>query len=233
LQNSRNNYSAWIMKQARQPQAVADFIHKMGIHSYIDPVPALALGSSEVSLYEMIGAYGTFANRGVFTEPVFVTRIEDRMGNVLSNFTPRTSDAISPQTATTMLQMLRKVVDGGTAGRIRGMYALQGEIGAKTGTTQNSSDGWFMGVTPKLVGGAWVGAEDRSVHLVRTATDGARQALPIFAGFLQKVYADPKLDVGPEDTFTIPVGTTLYRCGSEQPSDGEVVEQRNDDDFFD
>ncbi len=131
LANSRNNYSAWIMKQARQPQAVADFIHKMGIRSTIDPVPALCLGTPDVSLYEMVGAYGTFANRGVFTEPTFVTRIEDRQGNVLATFTPQTSDAISEQTAYTMLDMLKNVVTSGTAQRVRWQnllwYCLQSE----------------------------------------------------------------------------------------------------------
>ena len=213
LANSRNNYSAWIMKQAQQPQAVADFIHKMGIRSAIDPVPALCLGTPDVSLYEMVGAYGTFANRGVFTEPLFVTRIEDRQGNVLANFTPHTSDAISEQTAYTMLDMLKNVVNGGTAGRLRGMYRFTGEMGGKTGTSQNSSDAWFMGVTPQLVAGAWVGAEDRSVHLYSSA-DGARQALPIFAGFMTRVYANPSLGVTQTDQFPLPVGTVVYNCDS-------------------
>ena len=119
LANSRNNYSAWIMKQARQPQAVADFIHKFGIRSYIDPVYALCLGTSDFSLFELVGAYGTFANRGVHVDPIFVTRIEDRHGNVLANFTSPSQDAISEQSAYTMLGLLKRVVNAGTAGRIR------------------------------------------------------------------------------------------------------------------
>ena len=228
LAQSRNNYSAWIMKQANQPQAVADFIHKLGIHSYIDPVYALALGTPDVSLFEMVGAYGTYANRGVFTEPIFVTRIEDRQGNMLATFTPQTSDAISEQTAYTMLDMLKKVVTSGTAGRVRWMYGINGEVGGKTGTSQNNSDGWFMGVTPKLVSGAWVGAEDRSVRLY-TEADGARQALPIFAGFMNKVYADPSLGITQEDKFPIPVGTVVYNC-NDSSSSGVLIE-RNDDGF--
>ncbi|MCD8185954.1 MAG: transglycosylase domain-containing protein, partial [Rikenellaceae bacterium] len=165
LQQSRNNYSAWIMKQAKQAQPVADYIHKLGIRSYIDPVPALCLGSADVSLFEMVGAYATYANQGVHTEPLFVTRIEDRQGNLLSTFTPQSTDAISAQTAFTMLNMLKNVVTHGTAARINWMYHLKGpedgDIGGKTGTSQYNSDGWFIGVTPKLVAGGWVGAEDR------------------------------------------------------------------------
>jgi penicillin-binding protein 1A len=231
LANSRNNYSAWIMKQARQPQAVADFIHKMGIRSWIDPVPALCLGTSDFSLYEMVGAYGTFANRGVFTEPIFVTRIEDRQGNMLATFTPQTSDAISEQTAYTMLDMLKNVVNGGTAGRLRGMYRFTGEMGGKTGTTNENSDAWFMGVTPKLVAGGWVGAEDRSVHLYNDA-DGARQALPIFAGFMTRVYANPSLGITQADQFPLPVGTVVYNCDSDNdPVSSGYILDRGDDGF--
>ena len=230
LQNSRNNYSAWIMKQAKQPQAVADFIHKLGIKSYIDPVPSLCLGSVDISLYEMVGAYTTYANQGVHSEPIFVTRIEDRQGNLLSTFTQKTSVAISEQTAYTMLGMLRKVVDGGTAGRIRGQFQIRGEIGGKTGTSQNNANGWFIGVTPKLVAGGWVGAEDQSVNLVSSA-DGARQALPIFGAFMNKVYADKTLGISMEDRFSIPIGATIYNCSKEENS--STLIQRNDDDFFD
>jgi penicillin-binding protein 1A len=231
LQHSRNNFSAWIMKQARQPQAVADYIHKLGIRSYIDPVPSLCLGSADVSLFEMVGAYATYANAGVHTEPLFVTRIEDRQGNVLSTFTPKTTDAISEQTAYTMLGMLRKVVDGGTAQRIRWRHNITGEIGGKTGTSQNNSDGWFLGVTPKLVAGGWVGAEDRSVNLASEA-DGARQALPIFGAFMNKVYADKTLGISMEDTFAVPPGAAAYRCIGEEFPSGEVIE-RSGDEFFD
>jgi penicillin-binding protein 1A len=232
MANSRNNYSAWIMKQARQPQAVANFIHQMGIRSMIDPVPALCLGTPDVSLYEMVGAYGTFANRGVRTEPIFVTRIEDRQGNVLETFTPQTSEPISEQTAYTMLDMLKHVVDAGTAARLRGTYNMvSGKVGGKTGTSQNSSDAWFMGVTPHLVAGAWVGAEDRSVHLYSGA-DGARQALPIFGGFMTKVYADPGLGITPTDDFLPPVGSVVYyNCNSGTGASAEPLLERDDDGF--
>ena len=213
LANSRNNYSAWIMKQARQPQAVAEYIHRMGIQSYIDPVYSLCLGTPDVSLFEMVGAYGTFANRGVFTDPIFVTRIEDRNGNVLATFAPALHDAISEQTAYTMLGMMKNVVTSGTAGRLRWMYKFTADMAGKTGTSQKNSDAWFMGVTPKIVAGAWVGGEDRSVHL-NSAADGARVALPIFAGFMRKVYDDPSLGVSESDQFPIPVGAVVYHPGT-------------------
>lgn len=229
LANSRNNYSAWIMKQAKQPAAVADFIHKMGIMSYIYPVYALCLGTPDFSLFEMIGAYGTYANRGVFTEPIFVTRIEDKYGNLITSFQPKTSDAISEQTAYTMLGMLKNVINAGTAGRLRGTYGFTGDMGGKTGTSQNNSDAWFIGVTPKLVAGAWVGGEDPSVGLWRRG-EGSALALPIFGEFMKKVYADPRLGITQDDKFPVPVGAVTYDCDPEQaPEDINP----DDDGFFD
>ena len=230
LANSRNNYSAWIMKQARQPQAVADYIHRMGIQSYIDPVYSLCLGTPDVSLFEMVGAYGTFANRGVFTDPIFVTRIEDRNGNVLATFAPSLHDAISEQIAYTMLGMMKNVVTSGTAGRLRWMYKFTADMAGKTGTSQKNSDAWFMGVTPKIVAGAWVGGEDRSVHL-NSAADGARVALPIFAGFMRKVYDDPSLGVSESDQFPIPVGAVVYECSEEEGNQSAIIQEQ--DEFFD
>lgn len=230
LANSRNNYSAWIMKQAKQPVAVADFIHKMGIRSYIDPVYALCLGTPDVSLYEMVSAYATFANRGVYTDPIFVTRIEDRHGNLIASFTPTSNDAVSEQTAYTMLDMLKNVVNAGTAGRLRWMFKFTGDMGGKTGTSQNNSDAWFIGVTPKLVAGAWVGGEDRSVHLYSRA-EGSVMALPIYGKFMQQVYADPKLGIKQTDTFPLPVGAVTYECDSEAAA--EPVPQEGGDEFFD
>ena len=229
LANSRNNYSAWIMKQARQPQAVAEYIHRMGIQSYIDPVYSLCLGTPDVSLFEMVGAYGTFANRGVFTDPIFVTRIEDRNGNVLATFAPALHDAISEQTAYTMLGMMKNVVTSGTAGRLRWMYKFKADMAGKTGTSQKNSDAWFMGVTPKIVAGAWVGGEDRSVHL-NSAADGARVALPIFAGFMRKVYDDPSLGVSESDQFPMPVGAVVYECSEEEGTESAVRQEQ--DEFF-
>lgn len=233
LARSRNNYSAWIMKQARQPEAVAEFIHKFGIKSYIDPVYALCLGTSDFSLFELVGAYGTFANRGVHIDPLFVTRIEDRHGNVLANFSAPAQDAISEQTAYTMLGMLKNVINAGTGGSIRGM-GIKADIGGKTGTSQKNSDAWFVGVTPKLVAGAWVGGEDRSIHL-SAGGEGSRIALPIFAKFMNKVYNDPRLGITQQDQFPTPIGAVSYDCAEESGHTQSPLSQpaSQTDEFFD
>ncbi len=210
LANSRNNYSAWIMKQS-SPEAMADLIHKMGITTWIDPVYSICTGSPEVTLFEMVGAFSTFANRGVHTKPMFVTRIEDKQGNVLSSFSPQTSDAISEKTAYTMLSMLQSNITAGTGGRLRYMYDITGEVGGKTGTTNNNSDGWFIAVSPKIVAGAWVGGEQRSTRLL-WGGEGGTVALPIFGRFMNKVYANPSLGVTKEDRFMPPVGVFEIEC---------------------
>lgn len=232
LANSRNNYSAWIMKQS-SPQAVADMIHKIGVTSSIDPVYAMCLGTPEVSVFEMAGAFSTFANRGVHTEPFFVTRIEDKQGNVLASFSPQTHDAISEQTAYTMLDMLKKVVTNGTGGRLRYMYKIMGDAGGKTGTTNNNSDAWFMGVTPQVVAGTWVGGEDPATHLISGA-DGSRIALPIFGIFMNKVYADRSIGITPTDTFMEPIGAIKYNCDPTEPGaqSGTQSASQHADEFF-
>ncbi len=212
---SRNNYSASIMKQAKQPAAVANFIHNLGIKSFIDPVPALCLGTSESNVFEMVGAYSTFVNQGVYTEPIFVTRIEDRQGNVISTFTPQSQDAISGKTAYTMLGMLQGVVNGGTASRLNWAYNMTGvQAGGKTGTSQKNRDAWFMCVTPRLVAGAWVGGEDQFVHLISRG-EGSVMALPIVGSFFEKVYANPNLDISRSDRFIRPSGAVTYNCNKE------------------
>ncbi len=229
MAHSRNNYSAWIMKQAKQAQAVADFIHIMGIRSYIDPVDALCLGTPDVTLMEMTAAYCTFVNRGVYTDPIFVTRIEDRQGNVIATFVPTSSDAVGEQTAYTMTGMLQNVVSGGTAGRLRWMYGFTGEMGGKTGTTQDSRDTWFMGVVPKLVAGTWIGGEDQSVHL-NSQAEGSVLSLPVFAEFMKMVYADPSLGITEADTFYRPPGAVDYRCENEYYPG--AANEEPDDEFF-
>lgn len=235
LAHSRNNYSAWIMKQAKEPQAVADFIHNMGIRSFIDPVPALCLGTSESSVFELTSAFTTFANQGVHTDPIFVTRIEDRQGNVISTFIPHSQDAISEETAWTMLGMLKHVVSGGTAGRLKWMYGFNDvEIGGKTGTSNKNRDAWFMGVTPNLVTGAWVGGEDQSVHLVSRG-EGSVVALPIVGEFLKQVYDNGKLGVTRNDKFARPAVVKVYDMDeslmqNERASENGISE---DDIFFD
>jgi penicillin-binding protein 1A len=199
LANSVNYISAWLMSQFK-PQPIVNIMKKMGIKSKIDPVPSLILGTSDITLYEMTAAYCTFANKGVYTQPLIVSRIEDRYGNVLATFRSDREEAISEETAYLMLNLLEGVVQGGTAGRLRFRYNLYNELGGKTGTTDNQSDGWFIGLAPALVSGGWVGGEVRSIHFGGIAMgQGATMALPIFGLYMQKVYADSvKLGIGKE-----------------------------------
>ncbi len=193
LANSINYISAYLIKQFG-PQAVADLAHRMGIVSKIDPTPSICLGTPEISVFEMVGANATFANKGTWIEPTFITRIEDKNGKVLADFAPRTEEVMSEEKSYVMLQLLKGVVEAGTGQRLRFKYKLNQPIAGKTGTTQNNSDGWFMGITPDLVSGCWVGAEDRAVHFDRTDQgQGASMALPIFAKYMQKVYADKSI----------------------------------------
>lgn len=238
LAMSRNNYSAWIMQQAGQPAAVADFIHRLGIKSYIDPTPALCLGTADVSLMEMVGTYTDYVNMGVHIEPIFVTRIEDKHGNILATFSTQSYDAISQQSAFDMLQLLQNVANRGTANRLRTVYKFTGEMGGKTGTTNNNSDAWFIGVTPKIVAGVWVGGEDRSVH-PSSRGEGGVMALPAFGIFLQKIYNDPSLGISESDSFVKPVGVTTNDCPGLLDEAGASVNEDVDrarydkDGFFD
>jgi penicillin-binding protein 1A len=207
LAHSVNNVSAWLVKQFPPQTIIDDIVKKMGFTSFIMPVPSIIFGVSDVSLYEMVGAFNTFTNKGVYIEPIFVTRIEDKNGNVISTFLPDQNEAISAQTAYLMINLLEGVVDGGTAIRLRATYNFKNEMGGKTGTTQNHSDGWYMGVLPKLTTGIWVGAEDRSIHFDKLALgSGANMALPIFGIYLQKIFNDPSLNIKPEDRFEKPPG---------------------------
>jgi penicillin-binding protein 1A len=204
LANSNNWISAFLIKRY-PPQSVVTMAHKMGITAELDPVPSLALGSSDISLYEMTGAFNTFANKGVYIKPLMIIRIEDKYGNVIESFVPEKQEAMSEETAYLMLDLLKGVVQSGTGIRLRTKYNLMNPIGGKTGTTQNQSDGWFMGITPDLTTGVWVGAEDRSIHF-RTLGLGAggNTALPIWALYMQKVLADPTLRISKGD-FEKPV----------------------------
>jgi penicillin-binding protein 1A len=205
LATSTNLITARVMKRIG-PQVVCEWAKKMGITSPLDCVPSLALGTTDLSVHELTGAYCTFANKGIYNEPMFVTRIEDRNGNVLATFSPQGREAISENTAYMMIDMLKGVVTepGGTGGRLRGRYHLNNEIGGKTGTTQNQSDGWFMGVTPYLVGGTWVGCADRRMRFRSLEYgQGASLALPIFGLFMQKVYGDSTIGL-PKDRFPVP-----------------------------
>ena len=205
LANSENYVSAWLMKQFN-PQSVIEVMQKMGIRSRIDPVNSVFLGTSDITLYELVGSYATFDNRGVYTEPIFVTRIEDKDSNVLLKFTPRIEEAISEENAYLMLNLLEGVVKEGTAGRLRWKYELMNQIGGKTGTTQNHSDGWFVGVTPNLVTGIWTGWEDRSIHFDNLGLgSGANMALPVFGLFMKKIYEDEMFGIMEADEFEPPL----------------------------
>jgi len=219
---SENNVTAWLMKQL-SPIAVVDLAHKMGITSYLDPVVSLCLGVADISLAEMTTAFSVFPNGGVYVEPIFVTRIEDKNGNLLARFSATKEEAISEETAYLMVNMLMGVVRGGTAARLRGTYLLMNEIGGKTGTSQNHSDAWFMGITPDLVAGVWVGGEDRSVRFRSMQLgQGAEAALPIFGLFMQKVYADKNINLT-QGPFARPINFDINLDCEDKNLSGNVV----------
>ena len=226
LANSENNISAWVLKQFT-PEAVAQMAHKMGITSFIDPVPSVFLGTAEITVKEMVAAYSFFANKGVYNSPLPVYRIEDKYGNVLQEFRPESREVITENTAYLMCNLLEGVVTGGTGVRLRYKYKLMNPMGGKTGTTQKHADGWFMGVTPDLVGGVWVGAEDRSIHFQNLANgQGASMALPIWAKFLLKAYADPRLKMS-DRPFDRPAGINKRLDCDDTISEAEVKEMNN------
>ncbi len=199
LANSNNWVSGQLIKKY-SPKAVVSMAHKMGVTSDIPAVYSIALGSCDLSLYEMVGAMSVFANKGIFNEPIFITRIEDKNGNLLQSFNPKSREAISEETAFLMVTLMKGVVEVGTGVRLRYKYGLTNPIAGKTGTTQNQSDGWFMGITPDLVSGIWVGCEDRAAHFRSiTLGQGANMALPIWAIFMQKIYSDPGLHLSQRD----------------------------------
>jgi penicillin-binding protein 1A len=199
LANSNNWISAYLIKRF-SPLSVVNMTRNLGIKSKIPAVPAIALGTPDLSLYEMVGAMNTFANKGVYIKPIFVTKIEDKNGNVLDRFVPEKTEALDNITAYKMIELMKGVVESGTGIRLRYKYGFNNPVAGKTGTTQNQSDGWFMGIVPELTTGVWVGNEDRSVHF-RTITlgQGANMALPIWALYMNKIYADPRLGIGRGD----------------------------------
>ena len=207
LAQSSNWISAYLMSKL-SPQQFVQLLHDYGINNPdIHPSMSLCLGPCEMTVAEMVCAYTTFANHGIRTAPMFVSRIEDNEGNVITNFQPRMNEVISEESANKMLVLLKGVVDGGTAGRLRYKYNFTGEIGGKTGTTNRNSDAWFMGFTPQLVSGCWVGGDDRDIHFDSMRMgQGATMALPIWAYFMKKVYRDKTLPYDPEAKFDLPEG---------------------------
>jgi penicillin-binding protein 1A len=207
LANSDNWVTAYLMGKLN-PYQLVRLIHSFGVQNrQIDPVVSLCLGPCEISVGEMVSAYTAFANHGIRTAPLFVTRIEDAEGNVLANFSPQVDEVISEESSYKMLTMLRAVINEGTGGRIRRVFGIQADMGGKTGTTNNNSDGWFMGFTPSLVSGVWVGGEERDIHFDRMADgQGAEMALPIWGLYMQKVYKDKSLGYSESERFQIPEG---------------------------
>ena len=203
LAQSNNWISAYLMNQFG-PNAVIAQARRMGVESPIDAVPAICLGVCDLKLIEMVGAMSTFANQGVYIKPMFITRIEDKNGNVIARFSPEESEAMSELTAYKMVELMKGVVQSGTGIRLRSYYGFNNPVAGKTGTTQKQSDGYFMGITPDLTTGVWVGAEDRSVHFRSTKLgQGSHTALPIWAIYMKKVYADKSLNISKGD-FTKP-----------------------------
>ena len=230
LAGSINYVTAWVMKQFG-PEAVINLVRRLGITSPIDAVPSIALGTPDISVYEMVAANATFANKGTYIQPTFISRIEDKNGKVLEEFFPTTDEVFSEEKAYAMIQLMRGVVDRGTGTRLRSRFNLRNEIAGKTGTTQNNADGWFMGLTPDLVAGCWVGGEERSVHFNSTNEgQGASMALPIWGKFFQKVYADPSLKISkngfvkPANMGDIELDCSVYDAQTEKDTPMEDLD---------
>jgi len=207
LQQSNNWISAYLMSKL-SPQAFVDLLHEYGIRNpEIHPSMALCLGPCDISVGEMASAYTAFVNHGIRVAHMFVTKIEDSEGNVIAEFQPRMNEVISEESAHKMIYMLKGVVDGGTASRLRYKYNLKGDIAGKTGTTNNNSDAWFVGITPTLVNACWVGGDDRDIHFTSMAMgQGAAGALPVFALYMQQVYKDSQLGYNENAIFDLPAG---------------------------
>lgn len=205
LAQSNNWISAWLMNQL-SPELLVSLIHEFGVlNQEIEPAMSLCLGACEISVLEMVSAYTTFANEGMRRSPRFVTRIEDAEGNVLASFSPHIQHVISRDAAWKMVELMRGVMDGGTGSRMRFKYNIKSPMGGKTGTTNDNSDGWFVGYTPSLAFGAWVGGDERDVHFASmNYGQGAASALPVVGIFLNKVYADETLGYDRNEEFELP-----------------------------
>lgn len=225
LAQSNNWISAYLMSRVN-PQDYLRLLRDFGINTYgVYPSIVLCLGPNEASVCEMVSAYTTFANNGIHCSPMFVSKIEDNEGNVIANFQPRMNEVISEESAYKMLEMLKGVMNGGTGSRMRYKYNVECDMGGKTGTTNRNADAWFMGFTPSLVSGCWVGGEDRDIHFDSTRMgQGANMALPIWAYFMKKVFADRSLGYDPDEKFEIPEG--FNSCDTEDDAYGsEGIEE--------
>ncbi len=234
LTKSSNNISAYLMK-LYGPHAMADMMRKMGIGSYLDETYSLCVGSADLNVYEMVSAYNSFPSKGEYVSPMFVTRIEDSMGNVLGEFGNSSKhEAVSEYTAYLMANLMQGVVNSGTGVRLRSKYGLKGEIAGKTGTTNDQSDGWFIGYTPSLTAGVWVGAEDRQIHFESLALGGgSNMALPIWGIFMKKVLEDGTLGISETDRFIPPPGISLDLNCDGSDADAAVKVEEEESIFFD
>lgn len=205
LAKSLNHVAAYLIKQLT-PKVFADFLKsRIDLSADIPPYPSIALGTPEISLYEMVRGYTIFPNKGLMAEPQLITRIEDRNGNILGNFSPKKHEVISQHTASTMIRMMENVVNEGTGARIRSRFGIKSELAGKTGTTNNNTDGWFIGYSPQLLAGAWVGFNYNFLHFSTTRIgQGANTGLPIYATFMKKVYADKTLHIDQDAQFDLP-----------------------------
>lgn len=226
LATSNNWISAWLMNQM-SPSALVRLIHEYGVlNKDIVPSMSLCLGPCDISVSEMVGAYSAFPMKGVRRIPSYITRIEDSEGNIVAEFLPRVHEVISEESSYKMITLMRGVMDGGTGGRMRGRYKIQAPMGGKTGTTNDNSDGWFVGYTPSLTFGAWVGGDERDIHFASMAIgQGASAALPIAAYFLQKVYADNSLHYSPTENFNMPSNFNPCASFDDELEDGEEIEE--------
>jgi len=230
LSHSSNSVSAYLMKQLG-PFSMVSMMNKMGIGGYIDPVVSLCVGSADLCVYDMVAAYNTYPSGGTYTSPIFVTRIEDSEGNVLGSFSDRKHEVISQQATAKMVKMMKGVVDYGTGIRLRIKYGLKGQIAGKTGTTNDNSDGWFIGYTPKITAGVWVGAEDRYVHFTNNSLgQGANMALPIWGLWMQKVLKDGTLGISEADVFPESIGS--YSCASAEEQQDVAPEKSDLENYY-
>jgi len=241
MAKSVNSITAFITKKL-SPKTIIDYARKLGIKSKLDPVPAVCLGAGgDVSLFDLVGAYSTFINKGIWTEPFFISRIEDKYGNLIQEFIPTKQEALSEETAFLMLHMLKgsKEEEGGTARGLNPELTLDNDVGAKTGTTQNASDGWFVGVTHNLVSGAWVGGDDRSIHFRDWVLgQGARTAMPIWQDYMLKVYNNNDLQIRkgrfdkPTKQINFQVDCSVYNDGNKKDSTEVIFEEIKASDIF-
>ena len=241
MAKSVNSITAFITKKV-SPATVVDYAKKLGIQSKLDPVPAVCLGAGgDVSLFDLVGAYSTFINKGIWTEPFFISRIEDKYGNLIQEFIPTKKEALSEETAFLMLHMLKgaKEEEGGTARGLNPELTINNDIGAKTGTTQNASDGWFIGVTHNLVSGAWVGGDDRSIHFRNWVLgQGARTAMPIWQQYMMEVYADNNLNIDkgrfdePIKNISVEIDCSVYNNEIKSDSIDVIIDKIDASDIF-